>query len=74
MILMARVLYIGLRIILFFLAKRKKIDYLRFREESSSKSNVMQLIDGIQEIKLNNCVHLKKQNGRKSKTDYIREQ
>ena len=72
MILMARVLYIGLRIILFFLAKRKKIDYLRFREESSSKSNVMQLIDGIQEIKLNNCVHLKKQNGRKSKTDYIR--
>ena len=41
--------------IFFFLKKRKKLDYLRFIEASANKSNIIQMISGMQEIKLNNC-------------------
>ena len=38
-----------------FLRYRKKLDYKRFSIASSSQNNVMQLIGGIHEIKLNDC-------------------
>jgi len=41
--------------VLYFLEKRKIIDYTRFDLESRKQNNLIQLIDGIQEIKLNNC-------------------
>lgn len=41
--------------ILLFLRQRKKLDYMRFQELAGSQSNVIQLIHGMQEIKLNNC-------------------
>ncbi|CAN5826065.1 peptidase domain-containing ABC transporter [soil metagenome] len=39
----------------FFLKKRRDIDYKRFDQLSQNQSNLIQLIHGMQEIKLNNC-------------------
>jgi len=41
--------------IVLFLKKRRDLDYKRFAQASAEKSNVYQLITGMQEIKLNNC-------------------
>lgn len=45
--------YIGW--ILIFLKRRRKLDYMRFQEASANQSNVVQLVTGMQDIKLNNC-------------------
>lgn len=41
--------------VLLFLKKRKELDYRRFGISSSDQSKVIQLVQGMQEIKLNNC-------------------
>ncbi len=41
--------------ILLFMKRRRKLDYMRFQEASANQSNIVQLINGMQEIKLNNC-------------------
>ncbi len=41
--------------IFLFLSKRKKLDAIRFQVLSSNQSNMIQLISGMQDIKLNNC-------------------
>lgn len=41
--------------ILIFLKKRRDLDYKRFSESSANQSNLVQLITGMQEIKLNNA-------------------
>ena len=41
--------------ILSFMRWRRKLDFKRFAQASASQSNVVQLITGMQEIKLNNC-------------------
>ncbi|GHV58377.1 ABC transporter ATP-binding protein [Bacteroidia bacterium] len=41
--------------ILSFLRYRKKLDNKRFTQSSANQSNMIQLITGMQEIKLNNC-------------------
>lgn len=41
--------------IVFFLRRRKEIDYKRFIVSSQNQSNIYQLINGVQDIKLNNC-------------------
>lgn len=41
--------------ILLFLRWRKKLDQKRFTQSSANQSNIVQLITGMQEIKLNNC-------------------
>lgn len=41
--------------ILFFLSVRKELDYKRFNELSQNRSSLIQLVNGMQEIKLNNC-------------------
>ena len=41
--------------ILAFIKKRRKLDYMRFQESANNQSNIVQLINGMQEIKLNNC-------------------
>ena len=46
----AACLYIGW--IFFFLRKRKEIDYLRFQQASENNSTLIELIQGMQEIKL----------------------
>lgn len=38
-----------------FMDKRRNIDYKRFAQMSSEQNNLIQLITGMQEIKLNNC-------------------
>lgn len=38
-----------------FMKRRRKLEYLRFQESAVEQSNVIQLITGMQEIKLNNC-------------------
>lgn len=41
--------------ILFFFKRRKKLDYLQFGEVSQEQSKVIELINGMQEIKLHNA-------------------
>ena len=51
--LLGSALYIGW--ILLFLKRRRKLDYMRFQEAANNQSNIVQLIGGMQDIKLNNC-------------------
>lgn len=46
-------LYVGW--ILLFMRYRRKLDNARFAQSSANQSNIVQLITGMQEIKLNNC-------------------
>ena len=41
--------------ILSFMKWRRKLDFKRFAQASANQSNIVQLITGMQEIKLNNC-------------------
>ncbi|MBK7957280.1 MAG: peptidase domain-containing ABC transporter [Bacteroidetes bacterium] len=40
--------------VLFFMKKRKNLDYKKFDQSSANQSKIIQLIQGMQEIKLNN--------------------
>ena len=46
--------------ILLFLKKRKELEYKRFSALSSHQSNILELIEGMHEIKLNNCERQKR--------------
>ena len=46
--------------ILLFMKKRKELDYKRFNQLSRNQSNTLELIEGMQEIKLNNCEQKKR--------------
>ncbi len=46
--------------IYFFMKRRRELDYKRFSQMSDNQSNVIQLITGMQEIKLNNCERQKR--------------
>ena len=46
-------LYVGW--VLLFMKKRRALDYKRFQQAAANQSNVVQLISGMQEIKLNAC-------------------
>ena len=41
--------------ILSFMRYRRKLDFKRFAQSSANQSNMVQLVTGMQEIKLNNC-------------------
>jgi ATP-binding cassette, subfamily B, bacterial len=41
--------------VLLFLKRRKELDYKQFQQSSADKGNVIQIINGMQEIKLNAC-------------------
>lgn len=51
--LVGSLLYFGW--VLFFLKKRKELDYKRFAELSKEQSKIIELINGMQEIKLHNA-------------------
>jgi ATP-binding cassette subfamily B protein len=46
--------------VIFFLKKRRELDFKRFDISSENQSNIVQLIGGMQEIKLNNCEQQKR--------------
>ena len=46
--------------ILLFMKRRRKLDYMRFQESSENKSTMIQLIGGMQDIKLNSCERQKR--------------
>ena len=46
--------------ILFFLKRRKELDYKRFTQMSQEQSTVIELINGMQEIKMNNAERQKR--------------
>lgn len=46
-------IYIGW--IMLFLKIRRELDFRRFEKASKNQSNIVQLIEGVQEIKMNNC-------------------
>jgi ATP-binding cassette, subfamily B, bacterial len=46
--------------IVLFLRYRRQLDYKRFALASQNQSSLIQLITGLQEIKLNNAEHLKR--------------
>ena len=48
--------------IYFFLRKRKVVDYKRYDQSSENQSNLIELIDGMQEIKLHNAEKEKRWN------------
>lgn len=50
---LGNVLYISW--ISFFLRYRRKLDMARFSQASAEQSNLVQIVTGMQEIKLNNC-------------------
>ena len=41
--------------VLIFLKRRRKLDYMRFQAAAANQSNLVQMVTGMQEIKLNNC-------------------
>ncbi|MDP4272669.1 MAG: peptidase domain-containing ABC transporter [Bacteroidota bacterium] len=43
-----------------FMKKRKDLDYRRFAQLSANQNNTLELIEGMQEIKLNNCERQKR--------------
>ncbi len=47
---LSAMLYIGW--ILFFMRRRKEVDYIRFQQSSENSNNLIELIQGMQEIKL----------------------
>lgn len=51
--LIGSILYTGW--VLIFMKKRRELDYKRFSQLSDNQSNLIQLITGMQEIKINNC-------------------
>lgn len=46
--------------VLVFLKYRRELDYKRFSQASAEQSNLIQMITGMQEIKLNNCERQKR--------------
>lgn len=46
--------------VVLFLKKRRELDFKRFDAAAKNQSTIMQLITGIQEIKLNNCEQQKR--------------
>ncbi len=55
--------------ILFFLKKRKEIDYARFQSSSENQNVMYELITGMQEIKLNNCETEKRKDWEKAQAN-----
>jgi ATP-binding cassette subfamily B protein len=51
--LVGSILYIAW--VLLFMKKRREVDYKKFAQQANNQSNLIQLITGMQEIKLNNC-------------------
>lgn len=51
--LIGTLLYIGW--VFLFLKWRRRLDYMRFQQAANNQANIVQLVAGIQDIKLNNC-------------------
>lgn len=51
--LLGSLLYVGW--IMLFLRKRRELDQRRFIQQSDNQNSIIQLVSGMQEIKLNNC-------------------
>lgn len=64
------ILYIGWTFL--FLKKRKKLDYARFEKSANNQSKMVQLITGMQEIKLNSCERPKLWEWERIQTDIYR--
>src|SRR5690606_27307415 len=43
-----------------FMKRREELDHKSFQQQSANQSNVIQLINGMQEIKLNSCENQKR--------------
>jgi ATP-binding cassette subfamily B protein len=56
--LIGSLLYIGW--VILFLKKRRELDYKRFQQSAANQSNIVQLVTGMQEIKLNSCERQKR--------------
>ena len=54
--------------VLLFMKRRKKLDYMRFQESSVNKNSLLQIITGMQEIKLNGCEEKQRSEWEKSQT------
>lgn len=51
--LLGSLMYVGW--VILFMKKRRKLDYIRFQGSVSNQSNLIQLVQGMQDIKINNC-------------------
>jgi ATP-binding cassette subfamily B protein len=41
--------------VILFMKRRRELDYKRFQQSAANQSNIVQLVTGMQEIKLNSC-------------------
>lgn len=46
--------------VLLFLKRRRQLDYLKFEKQANEQGKLIQLVTGMQEIKLNNCERQKR--------------
>ena len=51
-------LYVGW--VMLFMKRRRKLDHMRFAQAAANQSNIVQMIGGMQDIKLNNCERQKR--------------
>jgi ATP-binding cassette subfamily B protein len=58
--------------IIFFLKRRRALDFKRFDISSKNQSSIVQLISGMQEIKLNNCEQQKRWEWERIQADLFR--
>lgn len=56
--LVGSVLYVGW--VLLFLKRRRKLDYMRFQEAANNQNTLVQLVTGMQDVKLNGCERQKR--------------
>ena len=57
-LLVGSALYVGW--VLLFMKRRKALDHLRFQQAAANQSNIVQMIGGMQDIKMNNCERQKR--------------
>lgn len=58
--------------VLLFMSRREKIDHMQFAEISTNQSSLVQIIQGIQEIKLNNSAARRRKEWEESQVSYYR--
>jgi ATP-binding cassette subfamily B protein len=58
--------------IYLFMKKRRELDFKRFAQLSDNQSNLIQIITGMQEIKLNNCEKQKRWEWERTRARYLK--
>ncbi len=58
--------------VLLFLKHRRRLDYMRFQQSAIHKNSFVQIVEGMQDIKLNNCERVKRWDWERIQTRLLR--